>query len=163
MKKATLILGLISGLFLLNSSKPYTSDNNSPKTRLDSLMSKKWKFNISVETYHRDTIISISPRSSGKNMIIRYVYYLTDDISKMGVTSEEIESNFDWPKVGKSVKGKFLVTFSILDKPGDEKYGACRRSEILELTDTKLVLRAVHSSGESAMIPDLVYSAEPLD
>lgn len=42
MKNGTLFLGLILGLLLLNSSRPCTNDSNPPKTRLDSLMSKKW-------------------------------------------------------------------------------------------------------------------------
>lgn len=75
-----------------------------------------------MEIYHKDTMVSI-----GKLITYKCVYYLTDDISKIGAADEGI-ANFDWSKVGKSVKGKYLVALTII-KPC--KYGVCYTYEIV--------------------------------
>lgn len=166
MKKIIFILALIFGTFLFNSSKSYISNNSFPKTRLDSLMSKKWFYHPAnyrmIQTYSNKTIVSKDRLNNGDEFIIRYSYYLTDSISNLGMTVNSPVENFDWDKVGKSHNGKYLVAILVEEK-GQKVIGVCSIYEILELTDTKLTLQDVFSTGEKVAIPSKIFKAEPLD
>lgn len=166
MKKIIFILALIFGTFLFNSSKSYISNNSFPKTRLDSLMSKKWRWDgeyfTKTQTYFKETIISKERLRNDNEYIIRYSYYLTDSISNLGMTVNSTGKNFDWDKIGKNHNGRYLVAI-LIEKKGQKIIGVCSIYEILEFTDTKLTLQDVFSTGEWCALQSKVYRAEPLD
>lgn len=159
MKKITLILALIFGLFIFSSSKNFPSNQKSPKTRLDSLMSKKWQFdkNHEVAIFSKNTLTK-EYRGSGKAKMVYNAYYLTDSIAKL----EDEQKNFEWSKVGKTTKGRYLV-MKLTENLGQKVDGELRMYRIVELSDKRLELEPVKSNGERHYINNHVYEAEPLD
>ncbi|MBO4984575.1 MAG: hypothetical protein J6C87_02910 [Bacteroides sp.] len=133
--KRTFITLCIS--FLLLSTSVFAQESST----LEKLMNKEWYFDYEGsqgiepnkgKIFGTEKITYFTDYSEGRKIYYGYFYL-----------SDTIETTFDESKLGKNVNGKYIINpITIVDKNGKETKtaGVC---EILELTETKLVIQNV--------------------